>query len=128
MGSEWRMPTSAETLELVENTDHYYIDLDGNILDKINYSKLRSICFVKQGETFDYNNRSNFIEFPFAGQCYNITLSSKGYHSNVWSSSDYVAVVECAHQLFCSNNGNIWGGDNGYSPRVGGAPIRGVHA
>ena len=91
MGSDWRMPTSAETLELVQNTDHYYIGESGNIvagpfdygtnswdkglvdwdkelLDVFNF-KLRSICFVKKGENFNYNDRSNFIEFPFAGAC-----------------------------------------------------------
>ena len=79
MGSEWRMPTSAETVELVKNTDHYYISEDGSIVDKSGLSsskKLRSICFVKKGEAFDYNNRTNFIEFPFAGYCgINNTLS-----------------------------------------------------
>jgi hypothetical protein len=81
MGKEWRMPTSAEISELVQNTDHYYIGKDGNIVaeSKLDYSiKLRSICFVKNGEEFDYSVRDNFIEIPFAGSCYGSLLNVEG--------------------------------------------------
>jgi hypothetical protein len=72
MGRQWRMPTSDEILELIENTDHYYIDNNGSIVEEselVGYIKLRSICFAKKGEAFNYDIRSNFIEFPFAGSC-----------------------------------------------------------
>lgn len=100
MGGDWRIPTSAEILELVENTDHYYISEDGNIVagpfdyetsssDKgLDYTKkLRSICFVKKDATFNYNDRSNFIEIPFAGNCYGPLLDSDGLDGYIWSSS-----------------------------------------
>jgi hypothetical protein len=50
-------------------------------------SKLRSICFVKQSEEFNYNNRSNFIEIPFAGYCNNSVLANDGWCGCVWSNS-----------------------------------------
>jgi hypothetical protein len=96
MGNDWRMPTSAETVELVENTDPYYIDLSGKTVAKseLDGSKLRSICFVKKGEDFDYDNRTNFIEFPFAGYCNGSLLSGEGEGGSVWSSSVRKGYVE----------------------------------
>ena len=138
MGSDWRMPTSAETLELVENTDHYYIGEDGSIVagpfdyetdssDKgLDGSNLRSICFVKKGEGFNYNNRSNFIEFPFAGDCFGSLLGNEGLLGRVWSSSVVVGSVEFARELGFSSVGGLGGGyDNG---RYVGQSVRGVRA
>jgi hypothetical protein len=140
MGSDWRMPTSAETVELVQNTDHYYIDLSGNIVagpfdyetdssDKgLDGSQLRSICFVKKGEAFDYNNRSNFIELPFAGNCFGSLLGGEGLYGNVWLSSVSESFVEYAHYLDFDSDGYLCGGDSGYSDRCNGQSVRGVHA
>ena len=130
MGEDWRMPTSTETTELVQNTDHYYIGEDGNIVDKSeldNSIKLRSICFVKKGEAFDYNNRSNFIEFPFAGNCYGPVLNFVGLYGNFFSSSiDEISSVENALGLNFNNNGYLNGDSN--CPRYYGQTVRGVHA
>lgn len=137
MGIDWRMPTSAETLELVENTDHYYIGEDGSIVagpfdygtsssDKgLDGSKLRSICFVKKGEGFNYNNRSNFIEFPFAGFCFGSLLGGEGFDGFVWSSSVNESDVEFARCLNFSGGGDLVG-DHYYS-RFSGLSVRGVH-
>ena len=54
MGDGWRMPTSAETLELVENTDHYYIGEDGSVVaesELSNFKKLRSNIYIIGGRT-----------------------------------------------------------------------------
>jgi hypothetical protein len=138
MGDEWRMPTSAETLELVQNTDHYYIGEDGSIVagpfdyatsssDKgLDGSKLRSICFVKKGEAFDYNNRSNFIEFPFAGYCFGSLLGNEGLYGYVWSSSVDESSVEDARGLGFSSDGYLDGDD--YDGRFLGLSVRGVRA
>ena len=134
MGEEWRMPTVDEIFELVENTNHYYISEDGNIVagpfnyetnyeDKgLDSSKLRSICFVKKSEEFDYDNRSNFIEFPFAGHCDGSLCYDDGYYGNVWSSSvvDYDAV----RQLYFGSDGYIDSGS--HTPRYPGNSVRGV--
>ena len=112
MGEEWRMPTVDETRELVQNTDHYYIDLSGSIVagpfsfetypsvKGLDGSKLRSICFVKKGETFNYDNRSNFIEFPFASWCIGSLLHYEGSYGHVWSSSVTVGYPVVAYDLF----------------------------
>ena len=138
MGSDWRMPTSAETLELVQNTDHYYIDLSGNIVagpfdyetdssvKGLDGSKLRSICFVKKGEAFDYNNRSNFIEFPFAGDCFGSLLGNDGLYGYVWSSSVNESSVEFARDLGFDSGGNLDGDFSVY--RYLGLSVRGVRA
>lgn len=102
MGSEWRMPTSDEIIELVENTDHYYIGLNGELVAKSELDgsiELRSICFVKNGEEFDYNDRSNFIEFPFAGFCFGSLLGGEGRCCSVCSSSAYNSDGEKARYL-----------------------------
>jgi hypothetical protein len=139
MGSDWRMPTSAETLELVQNTDHYYIDLSGNIVagpfdyetdssDKgLDGSNLRSICFVKKGEGFNYNNRSNFIEFPFAGNCFGSLLGNEGLYGYVWSSSVSESSVEFARNLYFSSDGYLYGGISNFN-RYYGHSVRGVRA
>ena len=126
MGSDWRMPTSAEILELVEGTDQYYIDLSGKTVAKseLDGSKLRSICFVKKGEEFNYNNRSNFIELPFAGDCFGSLLGYDGLGGYVWSSSVNESSVEIARYLNFNSYGYL-SGDYG-SSRYDGRSVRGV--
>ena len=128
MGKEWLMPTINETRELVENTDHYYIDLNGNTVaeSELYGYKLRSICFVKKGEVFNYNDRTNFIEFPYAGSCDGSLLGGDGLGGVVWSSSVYESDVENAHCLGFNNYGGLDGGD--YKRRYFGLSVRGVHA
>ena len=144
MGSELRMPTIDETEELVHGTDHYYIDLEGNILNNVGFiidksgntteekiellssKKLRSICFVKKGEEFDYNNRSNFIEFPFAGDCDGSLLRFEGLDGGVWSSSISVGNVEYARELSFNSGGLLGGGDSISCARYYGQSVRGV--
>jgi hypothetical protein len=128
MGSDWRMPTVEETFELVENTDNYYIGLNGEIVAKseLDYSKLRSICFVKKGEEFDYDVRGNFIEFPFAGYCSGSLLGGEGLGGYVWSSSVDKGNVEYARSLHFDSDGRLYGGNG--SSRYRGRSVRGVHA
>lgn len=126
MGGDWRMPTTDEISELVKNTDHYYIDLSGNTVAEFDGSKLRSICFVKKGEGFDYNNRTNFIEFPFAGYCYGSLLRSEGLEGFVWSSSVSENIEEHAHDLYFDRVGGLFGGSR--NNRCNGQSVRGVRA
>ena len=138
MGSNWRMPTVDETVELVQNTDHYYISKDGSIVaGPFNYgtsvsdkgldygAKLHSICFVKKGEVFDYNNRTNFIEIPFAGRCDGSLLVDDGLNGNVWSSSVYNRNAQRARSIFFSSYGDLSGKDE-YGNRYIGRSVRGV--
>ena len=129
MGSDWRMPTSVETHELVQNTDQYYIDLSGNTVAKseLDSSKLRSICFVKKGEDFDYDNRTNFIEFPFAGCCDGSLLGYEGLDGYVWSSSVHEDSAEFARGLYFLSDGSLDGSGSGDLCYYG-RSVRGVHA
>lgn len=127
MGGEWHMPTIENISELVENTNHYYIDADGNTVVESELSsskKLRSICFVKKGVDFNYNNRSNFIEFPFAGNCSDSSLYNKGFYGYILSSSIYKSNTNSACCLATLNTGDIY--YNGGLNRHLGSPIRGV--
>jgi uncharacterized protein (TIGR02145 family) len=128
MGDGWRMPTSAETLELGRETDHYYIDENGNTVaeSELNGSKLRSICFVKKGEAFNYDNRTNFIEIPFAGDCDGSLLGDDGLYGYIWSSSVNEYNVENAHNLYFYIDGSLYGGYDSY--RYYGLSVRGVRA
>lgn len=137
MGSDWRMPTVNETDELVNNTDHYYIGEDGSIVagpfdhttdssDKgLDGSKLRSICFVKKGEEFDYNVRGNFIEIPFAGYCGDSLVRQEGFYGYVWSSSVYY-FGDSARYLYFNKFGELYGNSSWH--RYDGRPVRGVRA
>lgn len=137
MRRDWRMPTDEETTELIENTDHYYIGEDDSIVagpfnHTTNYSNkgldgsaLRSICFVKKGEAFDYNNRSNFIEFPFAGSCKNSSLSGVGVGNLLWTSSYFKNNVKSAHSLYFTSDGYLL---IATMYRSRGYSVRGVHA
>ena len=128
MGGEWRMPTKDEMGELVGNTDHYYIDENGNILTKSELDgsiNLRSICFVKKSENFDYDNRSNFIEIPFAGLCSGSELIVNGLYGYIWSRSVLERNMEIAYQLYLDNDGSI-DADNSGQYRHCGLSIRGV--
>lgn len=118
MSSDWRMPTVDEILELVQNTDHYYIYMNKGWVGPFNHetndsdkgldgSKLSSICFVKRGEAFDYNNRSNFIEFPFAGWCNGSVLCDDNFYGSVWSSSALENTGERACLLDFNSGGDI---------------------
>ena len=119
MGGNWRMPTIEEISELAKNTVHYYIGKDGSIVaGPFNYEaskddkgldghKLRSICFVKKGVDFNYDNRSNFIEFPFASYCNGSSLNYDGLISGVWSNHTHKYVSIMANYLSFSNHGSI---------------------
>ena len=143
MSSDWRMPTYDEAVELVRNTDHYYISEEGSIVaGPFNYetntkdkgldgSKLRSVCFVKKGKAFDYDNRSNFIEFPFTGSCSGSLLESKDFSGCIITNSVFInGEVELgALYLDFSSDGYLNNG-NGFNatPRYYGRSVRGVHA
>lgn len=146
MGEDWRMPTVEEINDLVEKTQHYYIGLDGTVVGgPFNYntsssdkgldgSPLRSICFVKSGETFNtdvYKNQYNssnkyFIELPFAGYCDRGLLGECGTGGGVWSSSLVEGDSSRAHNLYFFIDGGVYGGSS--SDRYNGQSVRGVRA
>lgn len=129
MGDGWRMPTRIEIRELVKNTDYYFISEDDSIVSEseLNISKkLRSICLVKKGEPFDYNNRSNFIEFPFSGNFNGSSLVEEGLRGGVWSSTVDTGNEDSARYFGFMSNGYL--DYNFIGSSYHGRPVRGVHA
>jgi hypothetical protein len=125
MGSEWRTPTWDETSELIDNTDHYYISEDDSIVteSELDGSKLHSICFVKKDEEFNYNDRSNFIEFPFASHCDGSLLNYKGVEGYIWLNS-IVSGMVFVRFLYFNNSGYL--SVSSGRKRYQGKPVRGV--
>lgn len=128
MGSDWRMPTRIEIRELVKNTDYYFIGEDGNIVSESELSiskKLRSICLVKKGGAFDYDNRSNFIEFTFSGNFNGSLLVEEGLRGGVWSSTVDTGNEDSARYFGFMSNGYL--DYNFIGSSYHGRPVRGVH-
>lgn len=138
MGEEWRMPTSYEIHELVTNTDHYYISEDGNIVGgPFNYetsfsdkgldgSKLHSICFIKKNVIFNYSDRSNFIEFPFADHCAGSLVDAVGLDGCIWANSQQSSSAKRAYFLDFGSEGRLYGGNVSYVDQYYGLSVRGV--
>lgn len=73
LGGDWRMPTSDEFAELIENTDSSIIEQDGNKFMKL-ISKTDS---------------SKYIIFPLAGYCDGLTIDEVNLYANLWTSQSY---------------------------------------
>lgn len=87
MGTQYRMPTSAEIQELISGTTQTFIDVDGNEYDKqyvydngpIKSGKLKGVRFT--------SSNGNSIFIPAAGGCDESLLSNIGMNGDLWSSS-----------------------------------------
>ena len=85
MGSQYRMPTRDEILELINNTTLYFIDIYNNEYNKeqakngaVETGKLKGIKFI------GLNNNSIFI--PATGSCTNYFVDRVGENCELWSS------------------------------------------
>lgn len=108
MGSEWRIPTSAETLELVQETT-------------------QTVDTENGGMIFTSKTNGNSIFFPFAGTCGGSLLQDEGLSGDVWSSSVYNVNAEYARSLKFHSNLYVEGDSRSYLRRRG-LSVRGVHA
>lgn len=104
LGSPWRMPTSAEFQELVDNCTSVWTTLNG-----------------VAGRLFTSNVNGNTLFFPAAGYYSGTTLSSRGSVGYYWSSS-YLSATD-ARRLSFSNSGVYPQGNN---VRRYGFPVRAV--
>ena len=73
MGSKWRMPTIEDCLELIENTNYEYTEING----------------VKGGKFIHKNDPSKYIFLPCAGWVAVGSFGNQGIEGYVWSSSVY---------------------------------------
>lgn len=107
MGGAWRMPTSAETKELVDYTTSGWTTVSG-----VNVMRLTS-----------KSNSNNSIFFPAAGHYYSGLLRNSGGAGFVWSSSLYPSGTNYAYSLNLSTSG-VYPNDTPY--RFAGFSVRGV--
>ena len=120
MGTQYRMPTSAEIQELISGTTQTFIDLDGNEYIKgtdtinIEQGKLKGVRFT--------GSNGNSIFIPAAGYCDESLLYGIGMGGLLWSSSLYGGVGDYARYLFFGYDGSVYeyGNSRYYGPSVRG--------
>lgn len=124
MGSQYRMPTIEEINELINNTTHTYIDLDGNeystkqaLNGAIEEGKLKGVRFT--------SSNGNSIFIPAAGDCDVSLLDGFGNNGRLWSSSLSDGNGYDARYLYFRYYGGV---DEGGISRYGGLSVRGVQA
>ena len=97
MGSDWRMPTRDEFIELVENTDVYFISTNGNEV-KANYTGGCWCEFtfpvaetMKGMKFYNKSDHSKYIFAPASGVADDGSVHGAGVGGYLWSSSLYVS-------------------------------------
>ena len=114
MGDEWRMPTKADFQELIDNTDHEWVE-------NFNESGVNGIKLTSKADT------SKYIFIPAAGfidssSCNGGPLT-QGAYVTVWSSSLYESEPDQACDMRTDNGARISVSPNN---RYRGAVVRGV--
>ena len=84
MGGKWKMPTKYEFEELMDNTTHDVVIVNG----------VKGMMF-----TSIINSKQLFI--PFAGFWYNGYFNTVGSYACVWSSQVPASIVSTAYSLCC---------------------------
>ena len=84
MGSKWRMPTIEECIELMNNTNYEYVEIDG----------------VKGGKFINKSDASKYIFLPFAGGAVGGSFGGQGIVGDIWSSSADLDTTVFAHDLY----------------------------
>lgn len=84
MGSKWRMPTIEECIELMNNTNYEYVEIDG----------------VKGGKFINKSDTSKYIFLPFAGGAVGGSFGGQGIVGDIWSSSADSDTTVFAHDLY----------------------------
>ena len=91
MGGKWRMPTSDELKELVDNTTHNVVTVNG----------VKGMMF-----TSNANEHQLFIPF-IQGSWWNGNWEDWGRsNANMWSSQVRHSYVDSAYSLYCFSSGN----------------------
>ena len=94
MGGAWRMPTNDQLEELLNNTTHNVVTVNG----------VQGMLFTstKPG----YEGKQLFI--PFAGYWSDASFTAAGSTANVWSSQVHPSSVNGAYRLRCYSSGNAY--------------------
>lgn len=129
MGSQYRMPTIDEILELRDNTIQTHIDVNGNEYDNVSFENKPIKQGKLKGVRFTGPN-GNSIFIPAAGSCTRNTVSGqsertgKGTACNLWSSSLGSYIGSAKNVIF----NYIGHANNNAVSRCFGLSIRGVQA
>ena len=89
MGGKWRMPTNNDLEELIDNTTHDVVTVNG----------VKGMIF-----TSIINSKQLFI--PFAGFWYNGYFNTVGSYAYIWSSIVHASIVNTAYSLCCNSSGD----------------------
>jgi hypothetical protein len=122
MGTQYRMPTSAEIQELISGTTQSFIDIDGNEYSQeearngaIESGNLKGVRFT--------GSNGNSIFIPAAGGCNESLLGEVGMNGVLRSSSLVYGSGDDAWSLYFYYNGNVY---ENSSIRYCGSSVRGV--
>jgi hypothetical protein len=126
MGTQYRMPTIDEIIELIDGTTQTFIDVDGNEYDgqyvydnePIESGKLKGVRFT--------GSNGNSIFIPAAGYCYKSFLNEVGMIGGLWSSSLHGSLDDGARNLYFRYDGFV--NEDGSNGRCYGLSVRGVQA
>ena len=89
MGGKWKMPTKYELEELMDNTTHDVVTINGVL-----------------GMRFTSNINGYQLFIPFAGYWYNGIFAAAEYNGYLWSSQVHPSNVYFAYILYCLSSGN----------------------
>ena len=90
MGGDWRMPTSTEFQELVDNTTNQWVE-------NYNGSGVNGMKFTSKTDT------SKYIFIPASGSRSGSSFNGQGDYCEVWSSSLVTPAYGSARMLYCDS-------------------------
>ena len=130
MGSDWRMPTRDEFIELVDNTDVYFVSTDGVEIantytgSSSGYFEFPEANTIKGVKFYNKSDRSKYIFVPASGRAIDGSIKSAGVYGCLWSSSRKASNARSAWYL-SFNTYFGYGGVN-KNLRCNGFGVRGV--
>ena len=132
MGSDWRMPTRDDFIELVENTDIFFIPSDGNeeIRTGIEVGKRITFYTFPRQDTmrgmkfYNKTDHSKYIFVPASGYARNGNIFGEAEIGYLWSSTIFINGLYNAWNLYFHSPEGYAALD--FVNRCGGVPIRGI--
>lgn len=127
MGGEWRMPTMDEFTELINNTEIYCINSDGEeipaTLTRSGFFQFTKEYIIKGIKFYNKTDSSKYIVIPAGGRLDSNSIQELRQIGNVWYSTLYDIDYGCCF-LFIGRTGI--GESTSNHPRYYGLPIRAV--
>ena len=132
LGGNWRMPTSEDFVELINNTDLYLVPESGEeIKGTVNENAFKwqqSTSLTHKGIKFyNKNDYSSYLFIPAVGRASANSVKDSGLYCFIWASSIYEEYhSNKAMDLYSSAVYAAIAGGISYNTRLVGLPIRGV--